>query len=187
MSQYDLMLYLKIKLCHGDLYFMVLWFLPYILKAIWCINMILWANKSVWLDAWPQNKSWSLWPIFHGSVAYILKTILCIRRWHWPGVYVSPCSLALVFMCTRKFKESLTNSLVQITVLNNYRKNSKYWDMYVWANSLDSDQTALKEQSDQDLHCLPFFLHLLEALLHCKIKRYYIKDNYGSWSGCPNI
>ena len=68
-----------------------------------------------------------------------------------------------------------------------YRKNSKYWDMYVWANTLDSDQTALKEQSDQDLHCLPFFLHLFEALLHCKIKRFYIKDNYGSWSGCPNI
>ena len=68
-----------------------------------------------------------------------------------------------------------------------YRKNSKYWDMYVLANSLDSDQTALKEQSDQDLHCLPFFLHLLEAFLHCKIKRFYIKDNYGSWSGCPNI
>ena len=37
-----------------------------------------------------------------------------------------------------------------------YRKNSKYWDMYVWANSVDS-------QSDQNLHCLPFFLHLLEA------------------------
>ena len=46
---------------------------------------------------------------------------------------------------------------------DSYRKNSKYWDMYVWANSVDSDQTALKEQSDQDLHCLPFFLHLLEA------------------------
>ena len=71
--------------------------LLYILKAIWCINMILWANKSVSLDAWPQNKSWSLWPIFHGSGAYILMTILCIRRWHWPGVYVSPCSLALVY------------------------------------------------------------------------------------------
>ena len=68
-----------------------------------------------------------------------------------------------------------------------YRKNFKYWDMYVWANSVDSDQTALKEQSDQDLHCLPFFLHLLEALLPCKIKLFYIKDNYGSWSGCPNI
>ena len=59
--------------------------------------------------------------------------------------------------------------------------------MYVWVNSVDSDQTALKEQSDQDLHCLPFFLLLLEALLHCKIKLFYIKDNYGSWSGCPNI
>ena len=60
-----------------------------------------------------------------------------------------------------------------------YRKNFKYWDMYVCANSVDSDQTALKEQSDQDLHCLPFFLHLLEALLHCKIKMFHIKDNYG--------
>ena len=54
--------------------------------------------------------------------------------------------------------------------------------MYVEANSVDSDQT-----SDQDLHCLPFYLHLLEALLQCKIKLFYIKDNYGSWSVCPNI
>ena len=68
-----------------------------------------------------------------------------------------------------------------------YRKYLKYWDMYIWANSVDSDQTALKEQSDQDLHYLPFFLHLLKALLPCKIKLFYIKDNYGSWSGCPNI
>ena len=57
---------------------------------------------------------------------------------------------------------------------DHYRKNSKYWDMYVRANRVDSDQTALREQSDQDLHCLPFFL--LEALLHCKIKLFYIKD-----------
>ena len=35
-----------------------------------------------------------------------------------------------------------------------------YWDIYVLANSVYSDQTALKEQSDQDLHCLPFYLHL---------------------------
>ena len=68
-----------------------------------------------------------------------------------------------------------------------YRKNSKYWDIYVGANNVDSDQTALKEQSDQDLHCLPFCLHLLAALLQCKIKLFYIKDNYSSWSGCPNI
>ena len=59
--------------------------------------------------------------------------------------------------------------------------------MYVGANSVDSDQTALKEQSDQDLLCLPFCLQLLEALFQCEIKLFYIKDNYGSWSGCPNI
>ena len=41
-----------------------------------------------------------------------------------------------------------------------YRKNSKYWDIYFWTNSVDSDQTALKEHSDQDLHCLPFCLHV---------------------------
>ena len=81
------------------------------------------------------------------------------------------CTLSLTFLLKKK----------------KYRKNFKYLDMYVWANSVDSDQTALKEQSDQDLHCLPFFLHLLEALLPCKIKPFYIKDNYGSWSGCPNI
>ena len=64
---------------------------------------------------------------------------------------------------------------VSIHVIS-YRKNSKYWDIYVFANSVDSDQTA----PDQDLHCLPFFLHLLEELVHCKIKLFYIKDNYGS-------
>ena len=41
-----------------------------------------------------------------------------------------------------------------------------------------SDQT-LKEQSDLDLHCLPFCLWLLAALLHCKIKVFYSKDNFG--------
>ena len=69
--------------------------------------------------------------------------------------------------------------LILIKHVQEYRKNSKYWDIYVLANSVDSDQTALKEQSDQDLHCLPFFLHLLEEFLHCKIKLFYIKDSYG--------
>ena len=30
--------------------------LPYILKTIWCMNMILWDYESVWPDVWPQNK-----------------------------------------------------------------------------------------------------------------------------------
>lgn len=32
-----------------DLFFIVQWF--------WCMSMIAWDNKSVWLDVWPQNKS----------------------------------------------------------------------------------------------------------------------------------
>ena len=75
---------------------------------------------------------------------------------------------------------ALNYSHLTLNVVIKYRKNSKYWDTYVWANSIDSDQTALYEQSDQNLRCLPFYLHLLEALLHCKIKLLYIKDNYGS-------
>ena len=66
-----------------------------------------------------------------------------------------------------------------------YRKNSKYWDICVWAKSADSDQTALKEQSDQDLHCLPFFLLLLEALLHCKIKLFYLRITTVASLGVP--
>ena len=34
-----------------------------------------------------------------------------------------------------------------------YRKNSKYWDMYGWANSLDSDQTALKDRGVKLFFC----------------------------------
>ena len=38
------------------------------------------------------------------------------------------------------------------------RKDSKYLDRYALANSADPDQTY---QSDQDLHFLPFHLHVL--------------------------
>ena len=31
----------------------------------------------------------------------------------------------------------------------------------------------LKKQSDQDLRCLPFHQHLLEALMQCYIKLFY--------------
>ena len=60
--------------------------------------------------------------------------------------------------------------------------------MYVGANSVDSDHTALQEQSDQNLHRLPFCLHLLETLLHRKIKLFYINDNYcRGWSGGAKV
>ena len=55
MSQYDPKFYLKINISHCDLYFMALWFCI-ILKTIWCINIILWDEGSVWPDVSPQNK-----------------------------------------------------------------------------------------------------------------------------------
>ena len=50
--------------------------LPYILKTIWCMNIILWDYESVWHNIWSQNKFRSLWPIFYGPVIlpYSLKT-----------------------------------------------------------------------------------------------------------------
>ena len=51
--------------------------LPYILKTIWCMYIILLEYESVWPDVWPQIKCRSLWPIFHGPVIVhcTLKTI----------------------------------------------------------------------------------------------------------------
>ena len=40
----------------------------------------------------------------------------------------------------------------------------KFSDRCVCAESVDPAQTPPEEQSDQGLHCLPFPLHLLEAL-----------------------
>ena len=61
MSQYDMTFDLKIYVGHCDLYFMVQWFLPYILKTVWCMNILLRNYESVWLDVWPKNKRRSLW------------------------------------------------------------------------------------------------------------------------------
>ena len=43
----------------------------------------------------------------------------------------------------------------------NYRNDPKFSDRQVWSNSADLDQ---KGQSDQDLLCLQFPLHQLDAL-----------------------
>ena len=81
MSQYDPKFDLKINIAslwpifHGPV------ILHYILKIIWCMNIIHWAFGSVWPDIWPQNKCRSMWPTFHGPVilSYIFKTIWCMR------------------------------------------------------------------------------------------------------------
>ena len=61
--------------------------LPYILKTIWCMNII--------PTVWPQNKCRSLWLIFHGPVilSYILNSVWCmnilLRDYEsvWPDVW----------------------------------------------------------------------------------------------------
>ena len=80
LNQYDPTHLLKINVGHCDLYFMVQWFC-YILKTIWCMNIILGDCRSIWPVVWLPNKSVSLWPLFHGPLIlpYISKTILWMR------------------------------------------------------------------------------------------------------------
>ena len=65
--------------------------LPYMLKTVSCMNIILRDYDSVWPDVWPQNKSMSLWPTFHGPVILpcILKTIWCMNiiLWDYESVW----------------------------------------------------------------------------------------------------
>ena len=41
-----------------------------------------------------------------------------------------------------------------------YRTEGYCWDRSLLANSVDPDQTAPKEQSDQGLHCLPYMKYI---------------------------
>ena len=79
MSQYDPKFDLKINIGHSPIFHGPV-ILCYILKTIWCMNIILWDYGSVWPDVWPKNKCRSVWPIFHGPVilSYISKTIWCM-------------------------------------------------------------------------------------------------------------
>ena len=73
----------KNKVGHCDPYFMVHWFLPYILRTSWCMNIIIWDYESVWPDVWPKDKWRS--PIFYGPaiLCYILKNIWCMNTILW--------------------------------------------------------------------------------------------------------
>ena len=53
-----------------------------------------------------------------------------------------------------------------LKMAQNYNNDTKFSGRYAWANSADPDQTALRGQSDQGLHCFPFRLHRLDSLLY---------------------
>ena len=128
MSQYDRTFDLKNKcrslrpIFHGP------GILPYILKTIWRMNIILWDYESVWHDIGPQNKCRSLRPIFCGPVIlpYILKTICYMNTilWDyesvWPDVWPQNiCStLWLIFHGPVFFFFFLPNILKTIQWLN---------------------------------------------------------------------
>ena len=67
---------------------------PYILKNIWCMNILLLDYESVWPEVWFQSKCTcrSQWPIFHGPVffPYILKCFSCVYTF-WLLVSMTQC------------------------------------------------------------------------------------------------
>ena len=73
MSHNDLMFDLKIFVGHCDLCFHGPLFLPYNLKTVWYMSVILCDYESVWCDLCPK----SLWPIFSCPVIlpYILSSM----------------------------------------------------------------------------------------------------------------
>ena len=77
MNQYEPMQDLKNKCRSPWPIFYGTMILCYIVKTIWCMNIILGDYGSVWPDIWPLNKCMSLWPIFHSPLIfpYISKTI----------------------------------------------------------------------------------------------------------------
>ena len=112
MSQYDLLLDIKITVGHCDLYFMIQWFcfiswrlfdvwteiLPYILKTICCMNIILWDYESYFWIMSQYDLTFDLkinvgdCDIFHGPVIlpYILNTIWYMNTILWDYESVWP-------------------------------------------------------------------------------------------------
>ena len=79
-------------------------------------------------------------------------------------------------MCAWRMSLRRTKSAIISRDGSNSNSNDpKFSDRQVWANTEDSIKTA---QSDQDLHCLPSCLNLLDTLHYGKITLYKFSDNY---------
>ena len=56
--------------------------MPYILKTIWCMNIILWDYESVWPDIWPQNKVIVIHILWSSDFALYLEVcLMCDHRY----------------------------------------------------------------------------------------------------------
>ena len=87
----------------------------------------------------------------------------------WKQVMCTQCADALPVYF---FLEILLPEQLQTS---QYCKNSKYWDIYVWANSVDSDQTALRSSLIRIYTvCHSFYIfwrHNFNVKLNCFILR----------------
>ena len=70
MNRYDPTHDLKISTFHRRA------ILCYILKTIWCMNIILGDYVSVWPDVWPQNKDMSPLRIFYEPLIFLISQII---------------------------------------------------------------------------------------------------------------
>ena len=61
------------------------------------------------------------------------------------------CEISL--SCTHEIKTSIIFFPICVTIIT-----LNIWTVFPLANNINPDQTAPKEQSDQDLHCLPHHL-----------------------------
>ena len=66
---------------------------------------------------------------------------------------------------------------------NIYRNDPKFSERQVWTNSADLVQTA----PDQGLHCLPFRLQLLDALLYGKAILFKFLGGNSKFIVCPKL
>ena len=109
--------------------------LPYILKTIWCMNIILWDYESVWPDVLPQNKCRSLWSIFHGQW-------FCLISWRLFDVWTSDIRIMSEYDQTFDLKINVGHCdlyfMVQwfwLDILNIKCMNIILWDYeWVWHN-----------------------------------------------------
>ena len=75
-------------------------------------------------------------------------------------------STILIWVCTDCQGLSVRKLRIIMDIL--YRNDPKFSDRQVWANSGDQIRLLLMEQSDQGLHCLLFYLHILNTFLYGK-------------------
>ena len=131
--------------------------------------------RSMWnLGVDPWSKSYCLGVTWQDESS----KLFCILSL---GILILPYQNWLFLMCDIVFV-SATIFTVQIS--------PTFCEQYTYQcrlNIFGAVYRANMETSDQDLHCLPFWLHLLAALIYGKTTLFKFQDNYTFIFSCPNV